>query len=533
MTAERLLDELTDPACFPETCFLGASASVEVIQTHLSVVCIAGDRAYKLKKSRRLPFVDFTSLAQRRQACRDEVRLNRRLCPRVYLGSAALRRTAAGLRFAQLGDDEGDADLDVAVVMQRLPADRMLDVLLAAGTVTRSEIEALAELVAVFHAGADRGAEVIAAGAPQRLAGYADANFDELATIPGHDLPSELMQVMRRRTAVDFGRLLPLLERRAATHIVDGHGDLHARNICMTRPPSIYDCIEFEPTFRCGDVATENAFFVMDLRYRGAAGLARDYVAAYVAVSGDRELMAMLPVLCAYRAMVRAKVSALAAAEPELSATDRAGARDSARRHLLLAASLTLEGGEPRWLVACGPPASGKTALCQRLQAIAEWPYVATDIVRKELAGLRPTDRGGAPIYTPEFSARTYAEVARRAAAATAAGAPVVLVDGNMPTPEHRAAVIAAARRAGAVPQLLHVDVDDVTAAERARRRSAEATDASDAGPDVAARLHALFVTPTLDETAFIVRLDGTRPVAANAAVALARLLPVAAAPPP
>ncbi|MCA8976631.1 MAG: phosphotransferase, partial [Planctomycetes bacterium] len=345
MAVLQLLEELADARCYPGAA--AAAPKVEIVQTHLSVVCLVGDRVYKLKKARRLPFVDFTGLDRRRAACRDEVRLNRRLCPTVYLGTAALRRHAEGLRFAELGDDVGAADLDVAVVMQRLPAGRMLDVLLAEQRVTPAEIEALARLVATFHAGAERGPEVIAAGSPRRLAEYAAANFTELSRIPGHGLPAPLLAALARRSAAAFAALLPTLERRSAAHIVDGHGDLHARNVCLTKPPVVYDCIEFEPSFRCGDVATENAFLVMDLRYRAAARLARVYVDAYVAASGDREMVALLPVLAAYRAVVRAKVTALAAAEPELSDADRDGARGSSRRHLLLAAVLLIEAGPP------------------------------------------------------------------------------------------------------------------------------------------------------------------------------------------
>jgi aminoglycoside phosphotransferase family enzyme/predicted kinase len=511
MSAEALLAELGSPTCYPELPPHALDATpVQIVQTHLSVVCLAGDRVYKLKKARRLPFVDFSTLPARRATCRDEVRLNRRLCPDVYLGTAALRRTDGALRFAALGDDDGPQDLDVAVVMQRLPADRMLDVLVHERRVTTQEIERLAQIVAAFHARAERGPKVQAAGDPTRLAAFAAANFRELHAMPGHPLPRPLLDALAIASTDAFSRLLPALQRRAAAgRIVDGHGDLHARNICLREPPAIYDCIEFEPAFRCGDVATENAFLVMDLRYRGAPELAAAYIDAYVAASGDHEQPGLLATLIAYRAMVRAKVATLAAAEAGLGAADRAGARVSARRHLRLAAAATIEARGPCWLLVCGPPASGKSSLCRALVDVADWALVATDVVRKELAGLLPTTAARPEHYTPEFSRRTYTEVLARAASRTRGGATVTLLDGNFPSASHRAAAAAAALEVGARLLVVFVDVDAATAKVRATARQHDATHVSDADPAVTAALRSQFVAPLASEGTPVVTIDG------------------------
>ena len=259
MAAEQLLSELAEAACYPER-----PRQIEILQTHLSVVCITDTRVYKLKKAVTLPFVDFAELSARRQACRDEVRLNRRLCEDVYLGTAGLRRIDGRLAFAELGDDAGPDDLDVAVVMRRLPQQRMLDQCVAAGTASASDLEALAARIAAFHATADRSPEITATGDPDRLAALARDNFTELAALPQHGLPAELLQAAGEASERAFAAALPRLQERAHRgRIVDGHGDLHARNICMTDPPTVYDCIEFEagvPLY--GDVATEVAFTV-------------------------------------------------------------------------------------------------------------------------------------------------------------------------------------------------------------------------------------------------------------------------------
>jgi aminoglycoside phosphotransferase family enzyme/predicted kinase len=511
MSARDELAQLGEPACYPQR-----PTAVQILQTHLSIVCLAGERVFKLKKAIALPFVDFTTLAARRQACRDEVRLNRRLCPDTYLGTASLRRGPAGeLRFAAIGDDDGPDDLDVAVVMRRLPQDRMLDELLAHGAVAPAAIEALARHVAAFHARSDPVPSATAMGLPAALAGFAAANFTELTALPAHPLPPKLLAALAAASAQAFALLLPTLAARAAAgHVVDGHGDLHARNVCMTEPPTVYDCIEFEPRFRLGDVATEVAFLVMDLRYRGAPQLATAFVRAYAAARGDDQLPRLLPTLCSYRAMVRAKVAALATGEAELPATQREQQARSAVRHLELAAALQLEADAPLWLALCGPPACGKSSLAQALAAVASWPVLATDVVRKELAGLEPTARAQPEHYTAAFSQATYAALHARAAAAVRALAPIVLLDGNFPTEAHRRELLAAATAAGSRLVVVHVDLDAATAVARARQRAADPHRISDADAAVTQARHAQFVALG-DEVPQWLRVDGRKPTQA------------------
>jgi len=504
MTA-ALLKSLREPACFAHQ-----PADVQIVQTHMSIVCLAGELVYKLKKAVTFPFADFSQLSMRRRLCREEVRLNRRLCPDTYLGTAALRRTGCGgVAFSALGDDEGPGDLDVAVVMRRLPAQRMLDELVRQRAVCPAEIEALARHVAAFHARAESGPEVVRLADPNRLVAFAAANFTELQAMPGHGLPGPLLDALAVASAADFARLLPVLGRRVAACAVDGHGDLHTRNVCMTEPPAVYDCIEFEPAFRIGDVATENAFLAMDLRYRGAADLARVYVQTYAAARGDSEMPALLPALCAYRAMVRAKVASLAAADPELPAADREGARHSAWRHLMLAAAYSVEQRGPWWVVVCGPPASGKTRLCRTLAEVAHWPHLNTDAVRKELAGIAPDRPAGPEHYTAPFSQRTYAEVLARAGRCAQRGETVLLLDGNFATPDLRERALTAARAAGTRMLVVCVDVDAATAATRAAARQRESGNVSDAGPELAIALRARFAPPTAAEGAPVLALDG------------------------
>jgi hypothetical protein len=492
--------DLRRPDCYPH-----APAQVEVVQTHISVVCLAGDRVYKLKKPVRLPFLDFSTPERRRHFCAEELRLNRRLCPEIYLDVVPLCRGREGLNFRGEG-----ATIDHAVLMKRLPAERMLDRLLAQGAAQPADVERLAVFIATFHARAERGPAVQRAGAPAGLVARLRANLADTKPMAGDVFAPALHRALAAATERDIARLQPLLERRATENrIVDGHGDLHARNVCLTDPPAPYDCIEFSAAFRCGDVATETAFLTMDLRYRGHPALARTYVDAYVGASGDTELPTLLPPLERYRALVRAKVGAVAAGEAELEPADREAARSSAQRHARLAAALAAEERGRLWVAACGPPASGKSALLEALAAIAGWPVMSSDRVRKELLGIPAATRAPASAYAPAVSQRVYDELLRRAAASDG----VVLLDANWPTRSRRAALLRAATEAGATAIVVHLDVTPAIAHRRLAARAADPRSVSDADAAVYEQLAPAFEPPASGEPSELIRLDGNLPV--------------------
>ncbi|HWP99794.1 MAG TPA: AAA family ATPase, partial [Vicinamibacterales bacterium] len=476
--------ELLAPECYPHPV-----DGVEVVQTHISIVCLAGDRVYKLKKPVTLPFLDFGTPALREHFCREELRLNRRLCPDIYLDVVPLCRGPRGLNFRGEG-----AVIDHAVLMVRLPADRMLDRLLARDAVTPAEIDRLAHVVAAFHRDADRGERVRAAGAPAHLAAQLRANFTDSAPYVGTLLDAALHAALARAAERDLASLLPRLEQRAAAgYVVDGHGDLHARNVCLTDPPAIYDCIEFSEAFRCGDTATEIAFMAMDLRYRGHRPLAERFVASYAAAAGDAEVPALMPPLVRYRALVRMKVAAMAASDHALPPDDREAAGESARRHLRLAAATVLEDQGACWIAACGPPASGKSHLLGALAREAGWPILQSDVIRKELAGVAPTTRLPASAYGESTTDRTYDTMLARAAATSG----VMLLDATWPTRRRRDQLRAAAARAGAQALVVQLDVPPEVARERLRLRASDPRAVSDADETVFERLARRFEPAT------------------------------------
>lgn len=534
---QSLLERLRDPACYPD-----AAGPIGIVQTHLSVVCLAGDRVYKLKKPVRLPFVDYSTRERRLHFCLEEVRLNRRLCPDVYLGVAALRGARRGeARFdAPAGDprtDRSERDvLDWAVVMKRLPEERMLNRMIESGAASVAHLDGIARTMARFHAAMAAAADdaVRAAGDPDAVARFAAENFTETLAQSGTVFDAVLHDRLAAMTAAAFARLLPVLEaRRSRGRVAEGHGDLHCRNICLTEPAAIYDCIEFSAGFRCGDVALENAFLVMDLTYRGRPDLAAAYLAAYARESGDAEQPALMPVLVSYRAMVRAKVAAIAADEPELGDDQRADSTASARRHMNLAAASLLgePGGRPIALISCGLPGTGKSRVFAEFVRHCGWHGFASDPIRKELAGVPPHDPAPAEAYSRSMSDAVYSTLARRACAAVVASdvrqlaRPAVLLDANFPTRRRRAEAVRALRMAGAEPVVIWFDPPEHVVEKRLDRRKSEGHSVSDADRDVYRKLKPAFEPPIPgEEEATVIRLASDRQPECQAAEILAAM---------
>lgn len=499
MIEEELIRQLADPACYPDN-----PETVSLHQTHLSLVCVAGNFAYKLKKSIRLPFVDFSTTELRRQSCEREVTLNRRLCPDLYLGVVPLVATSAGPRFLS-SKDRGAARtaavIEYAVYMRRLPADRMMDQLLAGNEVKPEDLVKIAGTMVAFHRQAvlKEASMSEAVASASRLRDFALANYEETrAAAQSGLLDPGLHRLLHQRTQRDFRKFLPLLQQRARSgRVVEGHGDLHARNICLCLPPALYDCVEFNRDLRVQDVAAENAFLAMDLRFRGHHELAQIYLDHYIALAKDPGQHDLMPALVRYRAMVRSKVAAIAAREHEIPPPVREKHVRSARRHLHLAAASAIEESDS-WLVcATGLPGTGKTHAFKALARATGWPLIASDLVRKELAGVGTVDPLPASCYSPEFSDRTYRALIAQADRALADGP--VLLDANFPTELHRRKAVASARRVGARLAFVWFQVDAEEVEKRLKARASDPDVISDADINVYRKLRAVFEPLTQD----------------------------------
>ncbi len=477
MELPRLIEALSDPAAYPYSV-----RSVKVRQTHISAVFLAGPRAYKVKKPVNLGFLDFTTLAKRRHFCAEEVRLNRRLAPDVYLGVVPVTRAGDGLQVEGAGEV-----VEWAVKMQRLPDEATLERRLERGVVAVPHLEALARTVAGFHARAEAGKHVAAFGRFAVVAGNARENFAQSVGRVGTTVSPAVFARLRALTEEALTRLRPLIEARAARGVPrDTHGDLHLDHVYLfpDRPPPgdlvIIDCIEFNERFRYADPVADAAFLAMDLAFHGRRDLARAFAETYFRAAGDAEGRALLPFYTAYRAAVRGKVEGMELGEAEVPDAERAAALARARAHWLLAlGELEEPGRRPCLVLVGGLPGTGKSTLALGLAEHAGFTVLRSDVVRKELAGVRAEAPAGfgEGIYSPEWTERTYAEMLRRAEGLLFEGRRV-LVDASFRAEGHRRAFLQAAARWGVPAVLLLCRAEPETVRTRLQARRGDASDA-------------------------------------------------------
>lgn len=444
MDHAQLVTALQQPAAYPHPV-----AGVRLIQTHISSVFLTGDRVYKLKKPVNFGFLDFSTLQLRERYCRAEVGLNRRLAPHVYLGVEPVTEHDGRIRIG--GDGE---PLDWVVVMRQLDERLLGTEVLARGELGPDHVDRLVELLVPFYRDARTGEGVDRFGTVDAVRVNTDENFSQTEAYVGKLLSRERFEHIRQWTDRFYDEHAELFERRIREgRIRDSHGDLHLRNIFLEQPPVVFDCIEFNDRFRCGDVAVDLAFLAMDLDFNDRPELADRLIDGYVTTSGDLELPDLLDFYRCYRAYVRGKIACFTSADPSLDATVHRAQRNLARRYFGLAYRYAGGTRRPPLVVLYGLMGSGKTSVARWLREEYGWHMVSTDAVRKQLAGVGENTRVWVPynegLYSPEMNRQTYSEVCRRAENLLLAGFPVV-IDGAYKSRDDRAPVIELAARSDA-----------------------------------------------------------------------------------
>lgn len=327
-----LIEALSIPDVYPHN-----PKEVELIQTQISAVFIAGDYVYKIKKPVDFGFLDFTTLDKRRFYCQQEVALNRRLCPDTYLDVVPITQNEAGFSVEGKGEV-----IEYAVKMRPLPYERMMDVLLRNNQVTREMLDRVAEKLADFHRKAVLSEQLARIGDIESVTQNAEENFVQTESYVNKTLNRDQFQRIKDFTYPFLEKNSLLFSERVKTgKIKDCHGDLHAAHICFSEDICIYDCIEFNDRFRYIDVASEVAFLAMDLDFHGRSDLSKHFVSSYVKASGDSELPLLLDFYKCYRAYVRGKVEGFKLDDPHISDNDKMQTLIVARKYFELAESYT------------------------------------------------------------------------------------------------------------------------------------------------------------------------------------------------
>ena len=507
MDLARLVERMSDPAFYPEP-----TSAVEVVQTHISYIFLTDTLAYKVKKPVDFGFLDYTTLARRRQMCEREVALNGRLCPDVYLGVVELCEREGELFLGGPGEV-----VEVAVKMVRLPRERMLRNVLARGEGNDALFERIAVTLADFHRRTPAPVAVAGMTGLERPKFNCDENFSQTEKYVGSLLPRRAFEFIRNSTDLFFRRKAGLFARRVEERrIVDGHGDLHLDSICATEPVRIFDCIEFNERFRIEDAAEEVGFLAMDLEFHGYGPFARVFVDAYVAASGDSELLELLAFYKTYRAYVRAKINSFAADDTHIPPAARDTSRATASRYYELAAQYAAACNPRRLIVTCGLTGSGKSTLARKLGEVHALQVVRSDVVRKELVGIAPEERRWLPFdqgeYSPEMTDRTYAAMLERARALLEVGHSVVL-DGCYTKRLQRDGAVDLARRLAVPLLLLECRTSENVIRERLERRAQKGGAVSDGRWEIYHRQLAEFEPPEEIAGDKRVVLDRSKPV--------------------
>lgn len=487
--ADRLIDALKNPALYDPP-----ADSVELMETHISRVLLAGDYAYKIKKPVDLGFVDFTTLERRRRFCHEELRLNRRLAPDLYLDVIPITGTPEQPEWGGTGEP-----IEFAVKMKRFGQDRLLNHALEQGTLSAGHIDALVEELAAFHSGVEIAPPESPFGTPESILAPVEENFrhlyaylDEETTQREEanvDALREQVTRLQRWSEDEFARLESVFRQRKQGGCVrECHGDMHLGNMLLDDGGVlIFDCIEFNESFRWIDLQSEVAFLVMDLEDRGRPDYAHRFLGGYLERTGDYDGLRVLPFYLTYRALVRAKVACLRLDQEGLAPEDRKGLHQEFHGYLDLAERYTQPAGG--WLaINHGFSGSGKTtgtlAVVEQFGALR----IRSDIERKRLFGLAPLEKSdstvGENLYTAEANRRTYLRLQELAKTILEAGFPV-LVDATFLKRQGRRQFRALAAKHNVPFLIFDFQADRETLRRRVAAREESGRDASEANTAV------------------------------------------------
>jgi hypothetical protein len=327
---KSLIRALLDPKTYPHN-----SESVRLIQTQMSLLFLTGDYVYKVKKPVDLGYLDYSTLEKRRFFCHQELKLNKRLSPDVYLEVVPLVEQGSKILLGVDGEV-----VEYAVKMRQLPAERMMDVLLSKNEVSKEMAQRVAEKVAVFHQQAETSRNISSYGSLNAVLTNTEENFVQTEKYIGVSISRRQYEAIRAFTNGFTERNAWLFEKRVRDgKIKDCHGDLHSAHVCFVNGICIYDCIEFNDRFRYCDVAAEVAFLAMDLDYHGRPDLSKHFTNSYVKVTQDEELLKLLDFYKCYRAYVRGKVGSFKLDDPLIPEEEKAKDLAAARRYFELAES--------------------------------------------------------------------------------------------------------------------------------------------------------------------------------------------------
>ena len=473
-----LAEALIHPEAYPH-----ATGKIEVIETHISWIFLTGTLAYKVKKPLNLGFLDFSTLEKRHHCCNEELRLNRRLCRDIYLSVVPIVRSANTF----LIDADGEV-VDYAVKMTQFDRTMELDRMLAGKQLNEGHIDTLSGMIASFHASLPPEPVESGFGHPENLIKPILHNFTSMEPIAASRDEIERLEFLRAWSISEHQRLYPLfLERKSGGFIRQCHGDMHTGNmVWWNNRIFIFDCIEFNEKLSIIDVISDLAFLFMDLKHGGEAGLAWRLLNNYLSETGDYGALPLLRFYTVYRAMVRAKVTAIRYAQTE-GKGDAEKILEEHRSYIQLAVECSLPQ-KPLLVLTCGVSGSGKTTVSGALASELQGIHIRSDIERKRLAGLTALERSekseAHSIYSEEISLLTYQRLCEIAELCIEEGI-TVIVDATFIRAADRKRFMDLAAKWQCACRILRFQAPKELLMERVQKRFMRGCDASEADNSV------------------------------------------------
>ncbi len=475
MTGPDLLESMMNPDFYPHK-----PSCIELIQTHISNVFIAGDFVYKVKKPVNFGFLDFITLEKRKFYCEEELRLNKRLAPSIYIEVKPISFDSKNNII--LGSSENI--IDYAVVMKKLPLDRMLKILLINGEADKKIMDAIAQKIASFHQVAETGGRIDEMGGIATIRHNHDENFEQTKKYINITIPLYQFNFIKDFVNKFLTEKKDLFKKRVANHkIRDCHGDLHLEHICIADEIIIFDCIEFNERFRFSDVAAEVAFLTMDLDYNGYPRQAESFVKSYLKYSGDNDMLILLNFYRCYYAYVRGKVTSFRLDQKDLPDDERSQIEKTAERYFDLAYTYAANLEKPVLILTAGLMGCGKSYQARQLAARLNAKTIRTDVLRKEMLNINPTDRHhenfAQGIYSDDISRMTYNKAYELAESEIKSGK-AVIIDASFKRRSERQKAVQLAQRLDIPFYIIECTCTDEVVKMRLEKRVKEKDNASD-----------------------------------------------------
>ena len=504
MTLPPLIQQMLQSGFYPHQ----VMEPIQVIQTHISYVLLTGDYVYKLKKPVNFGFLDFSTLDKREHFCHEELRLNQRGAPELYLDVLPITQAENQYQLGGAGQP-----VEYALKLRQFPQEALLISMFEQGHLSEAELEELGRVVAQYHAKAETSDYIRSFGEIIQVRAGVEENYEQTEKCIGGPQTQAQFDETKQYTDNFFAQRLGLFASRIQNNwIRECHGDLHLGNICCWQDKILlFDCIEFNEQFRFVDVMFDVAFIVMDLEARQRTDLGNVFLNTYVEQTGDWEGLQILPLYLSRQAYVRAKVNSFLLDDPSVPNAKKEEARATAAHYYHLAWQYT----KPRLgqlILMSGLSGSGKSTIARQLARKLAAIHIRSDAVRKHLGGIPLTERGDANLYTNEMSQQTYGRLLELGIMLATQGFPVIL-DAKYDRQQLRLEAITKAQSHQLPLQIVHCTAPLEVLRDRLALRTGDITDATD---DLLEAQQAASEPFTETEQPYAKSIDTTQPLEAQ-----------------